>query len=58
MNGNNIVYSDGFGVDHNPKETRKFIGNKNIIRNIYRMQAFDSIICGYFCFGLIDFMLK
>ena len=22
------------------------------------MQAYDSIICGYFCIGLIDFMLK
>ena len=22
------------------------------------MQAYDSIICGYFCIGFIDFMLK
>ena len=22
------------------------------------MEAFDSIICGYFCFGLIDFMFE
>ena len=34
------------------------IGNKNIITNIYRIQAYDSILCGYFCIGLIDFMLK
>ena len=28
----------------------KFIGNENIITNIiYRMQAYDSIMCGYFC---------
>ena len=32
--------------------------NKNIITNIYRMQAYDSIMCGYFCTGFIDFMLK
>ena len=37
---------------------RKFIGNKNIITNIYRIQAYDSIIWGYLCIGFIDFMLK
>ena len=26
--------------------------------NIYRIQAYDSIICGYVCFGFIDFMMK
>ena len=36
----------------------KFIGNKNIIPNIYRIQAYDSIMCGYFCIGFIEFMLK
>ena len=34
------------------------IGNKNIITNIYRMQAYDSIMCGHFCIGFINFMLK
>ena len=36
----------------------EFFGNKNIITNIYRIQAYDSIIYGYFCMGLADFMLK
>ena len=36
----------------------KLIGNKNIILNIYRTQAYDSIMCGYICTGFIDFMLK
>ena len=40
-----------------PKEIRKFIGNKNIT-NIYRIQAYDSIMCGYFFIGCIDFILK
>ena len=40
------------------KKTQKTIGNKNIITNIYRIQAFDSKMCGYFCVGFIDFMLK
>ena len=26
--------------------------------NIYRIQAYNSIICGYFCIGFTAFMLK
>ena len=40
------------------KKLKKLIENKNIITNIYRIQAYDSIMCGYFCIGFIDFMLK
>ena len=58
VNDNNVTYFDSFGVDHIPKQIRKFIGNKNIIINIYRIQAHDSIMGGYFCIGFIDFMLK
>ena len=52
------MFFDNFGVENIPKETKKFIGNKNIISNIYRRQVCDSIMCGYFCIGFIDFMLK
>ena len=41
-----------------PKEIKKIIGKKNIIINIYRIQAYDSVIYGYFCTGFIDFMIK
>ena len=41
-----------------PNDIIKFIGKKNITANIYRVQAYDSIMCGYFCIGFIDFMLK
>ena len=44
FNDNNVTYFESFGVEHIPKEIRKFIGNKNIITNIYRIQAYDSII--------------
>ena len=54
----NVTYFDSFEVKHIPKEIRKFIGNKNIINNIYRIQAYNSIMCRYFCIGLIGFMLK
>ena len=56
-NNNNVTYFDSFGVEHIPKEIKAFINNKNIITNIFRMQAYDSIKCGYFCIGFIDFML-
>ena len=58
VNGNNVTYFDSFGGEHFPKETRKFISNKNIKTNIYRVQANVSIICEYFCIRFIDFMLK
>ena len=51
-------YFDCFGFEHIPKEIRKFIGNKNIITDIYRLQAYDSITCEYVCVGFIDFMSK
>ena len=31
---------------------------KNIITNIYRIQAYDLIMRGYFCITFIYFMLK
>ena len=55
----NRVYSrDSFGVEHIPKETKKFIHNKNIITNIFKIQAYDSVMRRYFCIRFIDFMLK
>ena len=54
---NEIVYFDSFGVEHVPEEIKEFIGNKNIKAKIFRVQANDSIMCGYFCIGFIDFML-
>ena len=40
-----------------PKEIKKFIGNRNIKANIFRVQVNNSVMCGYFCIGSIDFML-
>ena len=56
-NRNEIVYFDRFGVEHVPKEIKEFIENKNIKANIFQVQANDSVMCGYFCIGFIDFML-
>ena len=35
---------------------KKFVNNKNIIANIFRIQAFDSVMCRYFCVGFIDYI--
>ena len=58
VNNNDVTYFDSFGVEHIQKEIKAFIKNKNITINIFRIQAYASIICGYFCIGFIDFMLK
>ena len=65
VQNNNVTYFDSFGVEHIPKESKVFINrplsstsqNKNIKTNIFRIQAYDSIMRGYFCIGFIDFML-
>ena len=54
---NEIVYFDSFGVEHIPEEIKKFIRNKNIKANIFRVQASNSVMCGYFCTEFIDFRL-
>ena len=56
-NKSEIVYFNSFGVEHVPEEIKEFVGNKNIKANIFRVQANDSVMCGYFCIGFIDFML-
>ena len=48
------IHFNSFEVAHIPQEGNTYI----IIIHIYRIQAYDSIICGYFCVGFIDFMLK
>ena len=58
MNGNDITNFDSFRVKHIPKGIKNFIGKKSIKTDIYRIQANDSMMCGYFCIGFIDFMLK
>ena len=60
---NNVTYFDSSGVEHIPKETKKFIGSKNtmgstITKNIFRIQPYDSVMCLYFCTGFSDFMLE
>ena len=52
-----IVYFDSFNIEHVPEEVKDFIGNKNIVANIFWVRANNSVMYGYFCVGFIDFML-
>ena len=58
VNNNDVTYFYSFGVEHIPKEIKAFINDRNIKTNILRTQAYDSVMCGYFCIGFIDFMFK
>ena len=56
VKNNEVMYCSSFGVEHVPKEIKKFIGYKNTKTNIFRTQADNSIMFGYFCIRFIDFM--
>ena len=58
LNNKIAIYFHSFGVEHIPKEIMKFIARKKIITNIYSIQAYDSIMCGYFCIRFINFMFN
>ena len=58
VNAKTVTYYHSSGVEHIPKEIKKSINNKNIILNIFRLQAYDSEICRYFCIRFIILCLK
>ena len=45
VNTKNLIYFDSFGVEHIPNDIKKFINNKNIAANIFRIQAYGSVTC-------------
>ena len=57
VQNNDVTYFDSFEVEYIPKEIKAFVSNKNIKTNIFRVQVYDSVMCGYFCIESIDFML-
>ena len=64
MNSNNrstsyeAPYFGSFGVEHIPKEIKKTHRKQKYYHKYFRIQACDSIMCGYFCIEFIAFMLK
>ena len=57
VNSETITYFDSFGDEHIPKETKifikRFFDRFTVITNIFRIQAYDSVMCEYFCIGFI-----
>ena len=55
---NKVTCFDSFGVEHIPKEIKKFIRGSidkfTIVTNIFRIQTYDSVMCDYFCIGFIE----
>ena len=56
VKSNAVIYFNSFGVEHVPKEIKRFTGHKSIKTHIFRIQADNSIMCEYFCIAFIDFM--
>ena len=56
MLNNDATYFESFGVEHVSMKVRCFIGNENMLKNIFEIQAYDSLF-GYFCIEFIDYML-
>lgn len=53
-----MTHFDSFEVEHIPEETGQFIGNKNVITNIFRIQPYDSKMSEYFCISLLILCLR
>ena len=54
---NNVTCFDSLVGEHIPKEIKMFIDKSIVATNIFRTQAYYSVMCVYFCIGFIDFML-
>ena len=54
---NSVTCFDSFEIEHIPKEIKIFINKSIFVTNIFKIQAYDSIMCGYFCIAFIDFIL-
>ena len=54
VSNDDVTYFDSFGAEHVPKEIKTFINCPSSIKtSIFRIQAYDSIMCGYFCIDLL-----
>ena len=49
-----LTYLYSFGVEQILKETKKIRGSKNIITNVFRIHAYNSIMSGYFCIYMVS----
>ena len=57
VNAENVTYFDSFGVENIQKKLKNH-RKQSYNKKIYRIQAYNSIMCGYVCIEFVDFMLK
>ena len=55
---NNINYFDSFGLKPIPKEFKIFVDKSIVVTNIFRIQAYDSVMCGYSVLNLLILCLQ
>ena len=55
---NNVTYFDTCGFKHISRKIKRFIGNRNMQTNIFRIQPYDLAMFSYFCTEFIDFIVK
>ena len=55
---NNVTHFDSFEFEHIPKEIKIFIDKSVVAKNIFRIQAYDSVMCGYFVLNLLILCLQ
>ena len=55
VNNNSVIYFDSFGIEHIPKEIKALI---NCYLSIFRIQAYDSVMCEYFVLDLLILCLQ
>lgn len=53
-----VIFFDSFEVEYIAKRIETLIGNKIIKANIHKIQAYNSILCGYFGIRVNKFMLN
>ena len=51
---NTSVYFDYFGIEYIPQEVLSKIKDKWITNNIFRIQADDSMMCGFYCITVTE----
>ena len=54
---NTAVCFDSFGIEYIPQEVLNKVRDKSITLNIFRIQDNESIMCGFYCIALIEYML-
>ena len=58
INGSKATYFDSFGIEHIPNEILRFLHEKDIDSNIFRVQSKKSVLCGYFCIKFLEYMFS